>query len=93
MKTTMKKTMEENKYDQESIRELLTWAQNTLNNKTYPEGEIALDKCIKVKDVKAHMEAMIQMISKNWENPTFYPTIDMFRRFREKLEELKKVAE
>lgn len=55
MKTTMKKTMEENKYDQESIRELLTWAQNTLNNKTYPEGEIALDKCIKVKDVKAHL--------------------------------------
>lgn len=38
---------EENKYDQESIRELLSWAQNTLNNKTYPEGELVLDKCIK----------------------------------------------
>ena len=84
---------EDNKYDQESIRELLSWAQDTLNNKTYPEGGLVLDNCIKVKDVKAHMEAMIQMISKNWENPTFYPTIDMFRRFREKLEELKKVAE
>ena len=41
---------EENKYDQESIRELLTWAQNTLNNKTYPEGGLVLDKCIKVID-------------------------------------------
>lgn len=66
---------EENKYDQESIRELLTWAQNTLNNKTYPEGELVLDKCIKVIDCKSHIEAMIQMISKNWENPTFYPTM------------------
>lgn len=57
--------MEENKYDQESIRELLSWAQDTLNNKTYPEGELVLDKCIKVIDCKSHIEAMIQMISKN----------------------------
>lgn len=84
---------EDNKYDQESIRELLSWAQNTLNNKTYPEGELVLDKCIKVIDCKSHIEAMIQMISKNWENPTFYPTIDMFRKFREKLEGLRKAAE
>ena len=55
---------EENKYDQESIRELLSWAQNTLNNKTYPEGELVLDKCIKVIDCKSHIEAMIQMISR-----------------------------
>nr|DAL38150.1 MAG TPA_asm: jmjN domain [Bacteriophage sp.] len=54
---------------------------------------MVLDKCIKVIDCKSHIEAMIQMISKNWENPTFYPTIEMFRRFREKLEELKKAAE
>ena len=73
---------EENKYDQESIRELLAWAQNTLNNKTYPEGEIALDKCIKVKDVKAHMEAMIQMIGKNWENPTFCISSNFALNFR-----------
>ena len=68
---------EENKYDQESIRELLSWAQDTLKNKTYPEGGLVLDKCIKVIDCKSHIEAMIQMISKNWENPTFYPTIDL----------------
>ena len=67
--------MEENKYDQESIRELLSWAQDTLKNKTYPEGGLVLDKCIKVIDCKSHIEAMIQMIGKNWENPTFYPTI------------------
>ena len=82
------KVMEENKYDQESIRELLSWAQDTLNNKTYPEGGLVLDKCIKVIDCKSHIEAMIQMIGKNWENPTFYPTIDLFRRFRAKLEEI-----
>ena len=61
---------EDNKYDQESIRELV------------------LDKCIKVIDCKSHIEAMIQMIGKNWENPTFYPTIDMFQKFRAKLEEI-----
>ena len=66
---------EDNKYDQESIRELLSWAQDTLNNKTYPEGELVLDKCIKVIDCKSHIEAMIQMISKNWENLTFCFTI------------------
>ena len=75
---------EDNKYDQESIRELLSWAQDTLNNKTYPEGGLVLDKCIKVIDCKSHIEAMIQMI----ENPTFYPTIDMFQKFRAKLEEI-----
>ena len=80
---------EENNYNQESIRELLSWAQDTLTNKTYPEGKLVLDKCIKVIDCKSHIEAMIQMISKNWENPTFYPTIDLFRRFRAKIETTK----
>lgn len=37
---------EENKYDQESIRELLSWAQDTLKNKTYPEGGLVLDKLL-----------------------------------------------
>ena len=82
-----KEIMEKDRYDQESIRELLSWAQDTLKNKTYPEGGMVLDKCIKVIDCKSHIEAMIQMISKNWENPTFYPTIDLFRRFRDKLKE------
>jgi hypothetical protein len=54
---------EDNKYDQESIRELLSWAQDTLNNKTYPEGGLVLDKCIKVIDCKSHIEAMIQIVA------------------------------
>ena len=54
---------EENKYDQESIRELLTWAQSTLNNKTYPEGGMVLDKCIKVIDCKSHIEATYSVAS------------------------------
>lgn len=85
--------MEQNNYDKDSVQELLVWAQETLNNKTYTEGELIIDKCIKVKDVKTHMEAMIQMISRNWENPTFYPSIDQFRRFRTKIEEAQKAAE
>lgn len=31
------------------------------------------------------------MISHNWENPTFYPTIDQLRTFRVKVTELEVV--
>ena len=30
---------------------------------------------------------MISVISKNWENPTFHPTIDLLREFRSQLEQ------
>nr|DAU34225.1 MAG TPA: jmjN domain [Bacteriophage sp.] len=29
---------------------------------------------------------MILVIGKNWENPTFYPTVDQLRLFKEKIE-------
>lgn len=31
---------------------------------------------------------MISVISKNWKNPTFYPTIDQLREFKRKIEEV-----
>lgn len=31
---------------------------------------------------------MIAMISRNWENPTFHPTIGQLREFRMKIEEV-----
>lgn len=79
--------MEQNKYDQESIRELLLWAQETLSNKTYPTGAYQLNKSTKILDCAKYLDSMISMISKNWENPTFYPTIDQLREFRTKIEE------
>lgn len=78
--------MEENKYDQESIRELLSWAQDTLNNKKYPSGEFQLDKCAKILDCGKYLDSMISVISRNWENPTFHPSIDQLRLFKEKIE-------
>lgn len=77
---------EEKKYDYDSINELLTWAKETLNNKRYPSGEFQLDKCAKILDCGKYLDSMIAVISRNWENPTFYPTVDQLRLFREKIE-------
>lgn len=77
---------EEKKYDYDSINELLTWAKGTLNNKRYPSGEFQLDKCAKILDCGKYLDSMIAVISRNWENPTFYPTVDQLRLFREKIE-------
>lgn len=75
-------------YDYDSINELITWAKDMLDNKKYPKGEFQLNKCTKILDCGKYIDSMISMISKNWENPTFYPTIDLFRKFRAKLEEI-----
>lgn len=78
---------EESKYDHDSVSELLSWAQDTLKNKTYPEGRYQVNKATTVIDCASYLSSMIQMISKNWENPTFYPTIDQLREFKSKLEQ------
>ncbi|HCJ27456.1 hypothetical protein PO397_23015 [Bacteroides ovatus] len=80
----------ENNYDYDSVQELLTWAKETLKNKTYPQGEFQINKATKVLDCGSYLSSMIQMISRNWENPTFYPTINQLREFRKEIE---KVAE
>lgn len=77
---------EEKKYDHESVNELLTWAKEVLDNKRYPSGEFQFDKSAKILNCANYLDSMISMISKNWENPTFYPTIDQLRLFREKIE-------
>ena len=80
----------ENNYDYDSVQELLTWAKETLKNKTYPQGEFQINKATKVLDCGSYLSSMIQMISRNWENPTFYPTINQLSEFRIQIE---KVAE
>lgn len=80
----------ENNYDYDSVQELLTWAKETLKNKTYPQGEFQINKATKVLDCGSYLSSMVQMISRNWENPTFYPTINQLREFRIQIE---KVAE
>lgn len=79
---------EEEKYDHESVQELLAWAKETLKNKAYPEGEFLINKATKVLDCGSYLSSMIQMISRNWENPTFYPTINQLIEFRKKIEEV-----
>lgn len=84
----------EDKYSYESVQELLAWAQDILKNKAYPAGEFQLNKAARIVDCSAFLSTMIQMVSKNWENPTFNTAIDQLREFRLKLESNKEeVAE
>ena len=78
---------EEHKYDHDSVQELLTWAKETLKNHAYPQGEFLINKATKVLDCASYLSSMIQMISRNWENPTFYPTVDQLREFKAKVEQ------
>ena len=73
-------------YNQESVQEILSWAQKILENKTYPKGNIQLNKSTKILDCGSFLSTMIQMVSKNWENPTFNTTIDQLREFKKATE-------
>lgn len=57
---------EENKYDHDSVQELLTWAKETLSNKSYPDGKFQINKATTVLDCASFLSSMIQMISRNW---------------------------
>ena len=57
-----------------------------MKNKAYPTGEFQLNKAARIVDCGAFLSTMMQMIPKNWENPTFNMAIDQLREFRLKLE-------
>ena len=73
-------------YNQESVQEILSWAQKILENKAYPKGNIQLNKSTKILDCGSFLSNMIQMVSKNWENPTFNTAIDQLREFKKATE-------
>lgn len=80
--------MAEQSYDEEAVQELLSWAQETLKNKVYPQGRFQVNKSTTILDCGKYLESMIAVISRNWENPTFHPTIGQLREFRKKIEEV-----
>ena len=69
-------------YNQESVQEILSWAQKI----AYPKGNIQLNKSTKILDCGSFLSTMIQMVSKNWENPTFNTAIDQLREFKKATE-------
>ena len=73
-------------YNQESVQEILSWAQKILENKAYPKGNIQRNKSTKILDCGSFLSTMIQMVSKNWENPTFNTAIDQLREFKKATE-------
>lgn len=77
-------------YDYNSVQGLLSWANNMLENKTYPESPYQLSKCINILNCEYFIESSMATISKHWENPTFHPYIEHLWEFREKIEGEKK---
>lgn len=78
--------MVQHTYDSESVQELLNWGKRMLETQNYPTGKYKIDKCTTIINGKLYLESLVTMISRNWENPTFYPTIDQLWAFREKWE-------
>lgn len=77
----------EQKYDYETVKELLDWAQELLDSKKYPSGIFKLSNCATITDCGMFLRSMVSMVSRNWENPTFYPVVDQLRTFRVKVTE------
>lgn len=75
----------EEKYRLSNITELINWGKQLLVSGKYP-NELQLDKASKIVDCKYYIESMTMMIGAQWENPTYYPCIDQFYRFREVIE-------
>ncbi|MFK2217236.1 DUF6965 family protein [Bacteroides fragilis] len=82
----------EEKYRLSNITELINWGKQLLVSGKYP-NELQLDKASKIVDCKYYIESMTMMIGARWENPTYYPCIDQFYRFREVIEKMDKAAE
>ena len=80
------KDMAQHTYDNEAVQELLNWAKKMIETKNYPTERYQVNQCTTIIDGKSYLESLIAMISKNWENPTFYPTIEQLCEFREKWE-------
>ena len=80
------RNMAQHTYDEESVQELLGWAKKMLETKSYPTEKYQLNSCTSIIDGKLYLESLISMISRNWENPTFHPTIEQQWEYREKWE-------
>ena len=78
--------MEQHIYDNESVQELLDWPKKMVETDNYPTERFQINKCTTIIDGKHYLETLIAMISRNWENPTFHPTIEQLWEFREKWE-------
>lgn len=78
--------MDQHIYENESVQELLVWAKKMLETKNYPTEKYHINKCTTIIDGKLYLEALIAVISKNWENPTFHPTIEQLWEYRQKWE-------
>ena len=78
--------MVQHTYDEESVQELLGWAKKMIETKNYPTEKYQVNACTSIIDSKLYLESLISMISTNWENPTFHPTIEQLWEYREKWE-------
>lgn len=75
--------MEQHTYDNESVQELLDWAKKWLRLIITRQRDFRSISVQQLLMAKHYLETLIAMISRNWENPTFHPTIEQLWEFRE----------
>ena len=80
------RNMAQHTYDEESVLDPSISPKKMLETKSYPTEKYQLNSCTSIIDGKLYLESLISMISRNWENPTFYPTIEQLWEYREKWE-------
>lgn len=78
--------MVQHTYDSESVQELIGWAKKMLETENYPMEKYQINKCTSIINGKLYLTSLITMISRNWENPSFHPTIEQLWEYREKWE-------
>lgn len=77
------KMMAQRTYDNESVLEILAWANKKLETQNYPTEKFQINECTTILNGKTYLESLISMISRNWENPTFHPTIEHLWEYKE----------
>ena len=70
------KDMAQHTYVKEAFEELLNWSNKMIETKNYPTERYQVNQCTTIIDGKSYLESLIAMLSRNWENKTFYPTYE-----------------
>lgn len=68
--------MNESRYTGEAVKELLDWAKNMIESKSYPDSPYQLSKEVTILNCEHFLNSMIATISRTWENPTFHAHIN-----------------
>lgn len=77
--------MEEYRFDDQSIKELLAWSEQVLKDDSLPKGEYQLSKSDVISDCKRYVEVLAERTRVRQDNPVYRPYIRQLYDFKEKI--------